>query len=56
MELLFGFTESALEALTSELIQSPENFLEGLEHLVDTGVLTLEEAAQIMSDYATRSR
>ena len=51
MEFVLIGDQEILAALSKESTQSPEDFLIYLEDALESGELTLDEVAQLMSEY-----
>ncbi len=54
MILIYGFEQTALDALHPQYVQSPEDFLADLEQQLEDGDITEEEAVQLLKDFTGR--
>jgi len=55
MIYVYGLDSSALDALSPQYVQSPEDFLADLEQQLEDGDITEEEAVQLIKDFTGRS-
>ncbi len=51
MILIYGFEQTALDALCPQYAQSPEDFLADLEQQLEDGDITEDEAVQLLKDF-----